>query len=314
LLPAALSAVEPALVRSTGIERDPRRCYSARRTFSARVEYAEGNSEFVPIGRFTLEDEKGNPAYTRSGDNHTLLDIADNGAAVGIDFDGPVSGRAELHFYDPQGIERGAAEVEFLNERAFSANSTVYCVNDGRLGLRVFDLQGKELYNPGTGNRFAVAPDGRTIALAGDEAIALYTEGTKTGRIPLASPFIRQMKFSPDGSLLGYVDRKNVRLYSIAESRLRFQYRAPNPDLNFVSLDVAPDNGLILAGSDEDQGRGAPNRHSRGFIYLLDAQGNSLWQQELRYSGWSIFVPQVEFGPDRRFQVRTAETVYEYRY
>jgi hypothetical protein len=314
LIPLIALASEPVLVSETKLADTPNRFVSPNREFAAEFEYAQGNSEFVPITRFSLQDKTGRTLYTKADFKHTLADIADNGVVVGIDFDGPISGRAKLHFYNRSGAELGSADVGFLGARAFSANSAVYCVNDGLRGVRVFDLSGRELFSLGKANWFAVSADGRTIALAQDDGIALFAEGKPAGRIAVSSPFIRQMKFSPDGSLLGYVDRKILKLYRTSDRNLVFEYRVNQPELNVVSLDIAADNSQVLAGLDEDKGRGAIERHVRGYVYLFDRTGKRSWQHELSYSKWNAFVPDVSFGPDQRFRVNTAEQVYEFRY
>lgn len=312
LLPALALAFAPTLVSERPVGTDTLQFRSPGGSYGARVEYSLGNTEFVPIDRFELRDRAGKTVYTRSGGQHTVLDISDNGLVVGADFDGPVSGRAKLHFYDAQGRERGTADVGFWDRHGFSARGSVYCVLGGRQGLRVFTSEGKELYNAGRCNRFAVSADGRRVALATDEAIRLLKDGVPTASIPISSPFIRQMAFSPDGERFGYCERRTLRLYRVRDAALEFQYRPEDAKLQFISLDVG--NGLTVAGLDVDGGRGKTDRHRRGFVILLDSAGAPVWQQELTYKQWNIGVPDVRFESGRTFQVRTADMVREYRY
>jgi hypothetical protein len=312
LLPALAMALAPTLVSERPAGSDDLQFRSPGGSYGAKVEYAVGNTEFVPFVRFELRDRAGKTVYTKSGGQHTVLDISDNGLVVGVDFDGPVSGRAKLHFYDAQGRERGTAEVGFWNRYGFSADGSVYCVLDGKQGLRVFTSEGKELYNAGQGNRFAVSADGRQVALATDEAILLLKEGVRTASIPIASPFVRQMAFSPDGERFGYCERSTLYLHRVRDAALQFKYRPEDARLQFISLDVG--NELAVAGLDVDGGRGKADRHRRGFVILLDSAGAPAWQQELTYTRWNIVVPDVRFGAGSTFRVRTAEAVREYRY
>ena len=332
LMPVLLLASQPSLVSSTKLVSDANRSYSPNREFSVLTEYSQGNSEFVPFERFTLQDKSGATIYSKSKTTHTLLDVADNGVVVGIDGDGPISGRAKLHFYAPQGVERGTAEIGFLSGRAFAVPFPLgegkgegsYCVNDGRNGLRVFTLQGKERYNLGKCNSFAVSGDGKAIALATDDAVSVFHpifnpqssiyNLQSSIRIPLSSPFVRQMKFSADGTLLGIADRKRLALHRTSDVSLVFEYIEQQPERNFISLDIAPDNSLVVATLDEDRGRGSSDRHQRGFIYGFDPQGTRIWQNEISYTNWNAYVPQVNFGPVRTFRVLTAEATLEYQY
>ena len=312
LLPALALALAPTLVSERPVGTDTLQFRSPGGDYGARVEYTLGNTEFVPIDRFELRDRAGKMVYTKSGGQHTVLDISDNGLVVGADFDGPVSGRAKLHFYDTQSRERGTADVGFWDRHGFSARGSVYCVLGGKQGLRVFTSEGKELYNAGRGNRFAVSADGRRVALATDEAILLLKDGVRTAGIPISSPFIRQMAFSPDGERFGYCERRTLHLYRVQDAAPEFQYRPEDAKLQFISLDVG--NELAVAGLDVDGGRGKTDRHRRGFVILLDSAGVPAWQQELTYVQWNTAVPDVRFGPDSTFRVRTADAVREYRY
>jgi hypothetical protein len=310
LLPAFLMAAAPSLVSQEKASTDAYHFYSPGRAYEALVEYETGNTEYVPFSRFALKDKSGTTVYSKQGRGHTLLDIADNGTVVGIDFDGPISGRAKLHFYNVAGVEQGTAEVGFLDRRAFSADGRVYCVNDGKRGLRVFTVEGRELYNLGKGNRFAVSADGKQVVLAQDDAILLFTEGKQTSRIPGSSPFIRQMRFSPDGSLFGYVDRRELHLFRVATSEPLFVWRPEDAGFSFTSLDIASD--MVLAGLDRDAGRGTSDRHKRGRVCLLDLAGKPVWCEDLAYSRWNAFVPAVRFCQGRAFEVRTATDFLNY--
>jgi hypothetical protein len=314
LFPLTLFAFQPSLIGKAKIDRAPDYLSSPNGRYHAEIEYSTGNSEFVPISRFVLRDEQGSIVYEKSNYRHTTFDIANNGAVVGIDFDGPVSGRAVLNFYDPKGALLGTSSVSFLNGTAFSSNGSVYCVHDGINGLRVFSPDGTELHNLGTGNWFTVSPDGNRVALARDKDIVLFGDGVELGRIPLSSPFIRQMKFSPDGNQFVFADRKNLYLYRVAQTRQMFRYSEKNPNLNFISVDIAPDHPLIAAALDEDMGRGALSRHVHGMVFLFDTSGRLLWQNEIRYSKWNTHIPDVFFSGSRRLSVRTLEEQYEFSY
>ena len=312
LMPALALALAPILVGERPVGTDVWQFRSPSGNYGARVEYSLGNTEFVPIDRFELRDRVGKTVYIKSDGQHTVLDISDNGLVVGVDFDGPVSGRAKLHFYDLQGRERGTAEVGFWDRHGFSSDGSVYCVLDGKRGLRVFSSEGKELYNAGRCNRFAVSADGRRVALATDDAILLLKDGVRTASIPVASPFIRGMAFSPEGERFGYCERRALYVFRVRDAAREFEYRPADARRQFISLDVG--NELVVAGLDVDGGRGTADRHRRGSVVLLDATGLPLWRQGLAYDRWYFAVPEVRFEPAGTFSVKTADAVREYRY
>jgi hypothetical protein len=311
--PALLFSLSPALLNETSLPAETNLTRSLAGEFYARFEYGAGTSEFVPIARFELFDRSGRSVYLKNDFRHTLFDIADDGRVVGIDFDGPVSGRAKLHFYDPDGREAGTAEIGFLATRQFSRDASVYAVLDGLAGLRLFDVSGAELYDLGPGQGFTLSGDGRTCGLVRDEAIVLYRDGVETGRIPGATPFIRGIKLSCDGSRLAFIDRKNLYLYECPAGRLLGRYQETDPELNFISLDLTT-AGLALAGLDRDAGRGRPGRHQSGCVYLFDEEASIQWRETVRYESWDITLPAVEFLPDNHFRIKTDQSIREYGY
>jgi len=312
LIPMLAVALSPALVGERPAVGDAAQFRSPSGSYSAKVEYASGNTEFVPLDRFELLDRDGKTVFMKTGTRHTVLDISDNGLVVGVDFDGPVSGHARLHFYDEQGGERGVAEVGFWGQHGFSADGSTYCVLDGKTGLRVFTSGGRELYNAGHCNQFAVSGDGRHVALAADDAIRLLKDGTLAVSIPLATPFVRAMDFSSDGGRFGYCERSVLYVHRTEDAVREFEYRPADAKLRFISLDLG--DRLTIAGLDLDGRRGTPNRHRRGLVVLLDSAGTPVGQQELTYAKWNFTVPEVRFGAAGTFRVWTAETELEYRY
>jgi hypothetical protein len=313
-IPVIALALQPLLLKEERVMDHNTLTYSKNSSFRVSFHYDEGNSEFVPIADLTLYDANGAVVYHKNDFGHMLFDVGDNGVVVGIDYDGPVSGRGTLHFYDTQGIETGRAEIGFLMVRSFSESGTVYCVHDGISGVRVFDQAGKELYNLGKANSYVLGRDGGLIALAMDDQIVLFDRDAEVVRIPIGSPFIRQMTLSRDGSLFAFIDRKQLVVYSLLEKASKFKREELAKELEYVSVGISHDNSLIVIGEDEDQGRGVQNRHARGFVSLLDQSGDVQWWTAVHYDHWNAFIPRVAFTGERTFTVATVENVFEYRF
>jgi len=311
--PVFLCALSPVFLKESAIPAEPFLIRSPTGEFSARFEYGAGTSEFIPIAGFQVFDRSGRSVYVKDDFKHTLFDIADNGRVVGIDFDGPVSGRAKLHFYDPGGQETGTAQIKFLSARQFSRDGSVYAVLDGMDGLRLFRAAGTELYSLGPASGFCLSSDGRSVALVRDRMIVLYQDGAEIGQISLETPFVRGLNMSADGCRLGFIDRKNFYLHDFQTGLKLGHYQEQDPELNFITLDMN-DQGVALAGLDRDPGRGKPGRHKRGIVYLLDEQASIRWQETVDYQSWDITLPAVEFTKDNRFQVKNDQAIREYGY
>jgi hypothetical protein len=314
IIPLAVMAVEPVLVGQSGTTVEPTRIMSPGGEYSISFEYGTGNTEYITIERFTVWTKTDVFVYEKTQTKHTILDIADNGIVVGIDYDGPVSGKARLHFYDADGQEVGTALIGFLLERMFAHDGSAYCVNDGTEGVRVFRSDGIELYRLGASNKIAVSPDGSCIAAAGDDGIYLYENGEETATLAIASPFVRQMKFSQDNSLFGFITSKTFVMYDFSERTHLFEYEAQQSDRYFISFDILYDNSGFVCGLDGDGGRGVPDRHTKGYLYLIDDHGTLLWQDEMHYDNWNIHVPLVQVESEHEFTVSTIDRVYYYEY
>jgi hypothetical protein len=314
LIPVLALALEPVLVSRTALTSEASQFISQNGWYRAEVTYAQGNSEFVPIDRFALRDSLGSVLYTKTGFGHTVVDVANTGAVVGLDFDGPMSGHAGLVFYDRDGQPQGRTDVGFRTATEFSKSGNVYCVLDGRNGLRVFTAQGEELYNLGPASSFTVSADGSTVALYRGSDVVVFRFGSELSRIHVGTPFVRSLRLSENGARLVVLERKSITLYAVESGRPVFRYTEKAPGLNFISADISSDGQLVLAGLDYDPGRGRPGRHTQGSAYLFDAAGTRRWQTGLKYSRWNFRMPDVGFSSGSTFTVRTMSERLDYRY
>lgn len=304
----------PQMVRTTKISKERDRVFSKNKEFQGLIELSTGNPEFIPIDRFVLKDHEGRTIYEKADFGHTLVDISNQGSVVGIDFDGPMSGHAKLHFYNEKGEKTGERSVGFLRDRCFTADGKRYCVNDGGRGLRMFDASGQEIHELGPCNWFAASFDGNSVAMTTDNELILLEAGLEMARIPLQTPFIRDMRFSSDGALLGYLDNKNLHLLDVQTGENVFTYRESEKRLKIVSFDIASDNSALITGCSEDKGRGKPGRHEKGFIYLFDMEGNLRWKEEVTFDKWNIHIPKVNFAGSDAFTVTTVDEIFEYQF
>ena len=313
-IPLLIFALEPRLVEMQDMVNDPRAISSSDGSYIGLFEYGKGNTEFVPISHFVLEDKNGNSLYEKQVFGHTLLDIANTGIVVGIDFDGPVSGKGILHFYDQHGKKINSYTIDFLLERVFSKNGEVYCVNDGNNGLIIFNRNGEKIYDLEKANFFSVSHDGSMIAAARDAGIDVYENGQFIRHIPSNSPFVRQMVFSNDGSRLLYMNKKQINCTAIKTGELIFHYQETNEHLSFTSCDISPDRSLIIAGLDRDAGKNTPDRHTHGSVYMFNDQGDIIWSKDIAYNRWNTSIPRVFFTEASSFAVETIDNKLVYNY
>ncbi|MFO7676753.1 MAG: hypothetical protein R6X12_10605 [bacterium] len=305
LIIVAAMAASPVPVGRAPLAADGRTFHSPSRRFRAEVEHEARLGDFVPFRRFELRDAGGRLVYSRPGEGLTVLDISDQGAVVGAAFDGPVSGRAQLRFFGPAGTETGTAEVGFYGERAFSADGSRFLVNDGAAGLVVFSAAGRELGNLGPAYRFAASADAGLVAVTRGDTLALYRDCELRGRAALPTRFIRELALSPDGGLVGWVERHGLRVLRTDDLAEVADWRPVATDPEPVSLDLAGPGGPVLVGLGKSQGRCA--------VLLLGADGAERWRSESVRENWNARTPRVRFGAGRTFAVEWPDEVETWR-
>jgi len=233
--------------------------------------------------------------------------------------DGPES---FLIFYNHSGDSVFSIKVGFLQGVSFSQNGACILINSAKTGLSEFcpakDPTSEPLVKTdyGPADNFAVSANGEYAAAFSIGKLDFFYQGKPTGSFSKENLLARKMCFSPEGNYLGVIDKKTLYLFETKTGKLRWEYFLEKPELAFVSLDIAGLAKKIMVGVDFDKGGNVSpeERHTRGFVYLLDATGKSVWTKELSYKLWGINYPKVQFSPDgTKFYVLTRGKAYLYK-
>ena len=233
--------------------------------------------------------------------------------------DGPES---FLVFYDQSGDSIFSIKIGFLQGISFSQNGECVLINSAKAGLSEFCPAKDSAPEPfvktdfGPADDYAVSANGEYVAVISGGKLDFFYRGKLTGSFSHKDFLARKMCFSPEGNYLGVLDKKTLYLFETKSGKPRWQYSLEKPELSFVSLDLAGLAKKIMVGVDFDKGKdaSAEERHTTGYVYLLDATGKNIWTQELTYKHWGINYPQVQFSPDgTRFCVLTREKAYLYQ-
>jgi outer membrane protein assembly factor BamB len=233
--------------------------------------------------------------------------------------DGPES---FLIFYNHSGDSVFSIKVGFLQGVSFSQNGACILINSAKTGLSEFcpakDPKSEPLVKTdyGPADNFAVSANGEYVGVFSSGKLNFFYQGKPTGSFSKENLLARKMCFSPEGNYLGVIDKKTLYLFETKTGKLKWEYFLEKPELAFVSLDIAGLAKKIMVGVDFDKGGNVSpeERHTRGFVYLLDATGKSVWTKELSYKLWGINYPEVQFSPDgTKFYVLTREKAYLYK-
>lgn len=233
--------------------------------------------------------------------------------------DGPQSG---LVFYDHAGDSVSSVKIGFLQGIFFSQDGKRIFVNSAKEGLVAFGsnkdstIGSLEKTSYGPCDNFAASSSGENVVTFSQGGFDFFYRGNQTGSYTKPDILVRKMALSPDGKYLGFIDKKSLSLLETNTGKLLWQYILDKPELSFVSLDVNGNASQIMVGVDFDKGKkeNPEDRHTNGFVYLLDKSGKSVWTKEFTYKLWGANFPKVQFSADgTSFSVLTREKAYLFK-
>jgi WD40 repeat protein len=108
------------------------------------------------------------------------------------------------------------------------------------------------------GTRLAVAPDGRTWAVAEEDRLTLWRDGEPAGELPPSASRLHEVRFSPDGSrVLAAPERADVaalRWEPLGDLRAALGAATPRgPRVTTAAWAPEGDELLVVAAEDPDQ-------------------------------------------------------------
>jgi hypothetical protein len=233
--------------------------------------------------------------------------------------DGPQS---SLIFYNHAGDSVSSIKIGFLQGIFFSSDGKRIFVNSAKDGLISFGSNmdsttgSLETINYGPCDNFAASSSGENVVTFSQGSFNFFYRGNQTGSYSHPDILVRKMALSPEGKYLAFLDKKNLYLLETSTGKLLWQYILDKPELSFVSLDVTGNANRIIVGVDFDKGKKEvpEDRHTNGFVYLLDRSGKTVWTREFTYKLWGANFPKAQFSSDGTdFSVLTREKVYLFK-
>jgi hypothetical protein len=277
------------------------------------VRARQGGADFAPTESFELRNAAGHTLWRSGQTEDVSYAISAGGRVVGLSLNINAPERNLLHFYDERGAQISEVSVPHLLGGRFDSQGRVYLAHSALDGLRVFDLQGTEIARLPGARLFAVTPGGRTIVAVGDEGLALMRGGEIVARTSLRGLLARRIAIAPDGSRIAVVGRHELRVYDGADLALQWEATTADRELVFTSVDLAAEDGWLLAGVARDLGPDytADQRHPAGEIRAYDARGRQLHVALMTFPIWNIWTPTALLDESgRTATITTRRAVY----
>jgi outer membrane protein assembly factor BamB len=270
----------------------------------------------LKAGKFVLHSADGKALWQIENPKSSAFFIANNGKLVVGVSSFEERRESELIFYNENGDSVFSTQINFFQGLSFSPNGEFVFVRSGTDGLLVFDQKGDLKGNYKTCEEFTASLDGDRVACISNGKLSFYRQGKLISVGKRENILARGMALSPDNRYVSLIDKKTLFLFDFETGEVLWQYNLDQPGLSFISIDMGRNADMIIAGVDFDKGRNVPpeERHTKGYVYLFDKEGNLTWEKELSYKLWNAFIPGVKFslnGPI--FSVMTRESIYLFK-
>jgi outer membrane protein assembly factor BamB len=282
--------------------------------FFGIVTHSKGASPgFLAAERFEFFSSDGKKLWEIENPGASAFHISD-GARLILGMSGgegvPESG---LLFYNQEGKLITTTKIRLPQGVVFSHNGKHVFIHSAKDGLLGYDDSGNLTSNFRSCEKFAVSRDGDYVAIVSNGELKLFHQTKPTGNSLKIDVLVRGMSFSPEDKYMVVVGKKDLYLLEVENGKLRWRHTLNQPGLSFISADVSSNAERTIAGVDFDKGRMVPpeERHTEGLVYILDGDGQIIWQRKLSYKLWGASFPRVHFSADRkRFSVTTREKIY----
>ena len=276
----------------------------------------KGSPGSLKAGKFVLHSADGKVLWQIENSRSSAFFIANNGKLVGGILSLEGKRESELIFYNENGDSVFSTRINFFQGLSFSPNGGFVFIRSGTDGLLVFDQKGELKGNYKTCEEFAASPDGDRVACVSNGKLNFYRQGKLISVGKRENILARGMALSPDNRYVSLIDKKTLCLFDFETGEVLWQYNLDQPELSFISIDMSRNADMIIAGVDFDKGRNVTpeERHTKGYVYLFDKEGNLNWEKDLSYKLWNAFIPGVKFSLDGSiFSVTTRESIYLFK-
>ena len=268
--------------------------------------------DLATVTEFFLRDSKGNILIEKKNPGATSFYIANDGSFITHTYYYP-HGPSYFSFYDPMGnlIKSSdslrVSESSFLNDIDYLLVKTSRRDND----LFIFDKKGNIIHNYNPCRDFIASPDFKNLIISYEKELRFYRNGILVGMASVESPPRNEgMVLSTDGEYLAYLTRNKLTLFEIAMAKKLWQVDVME-NFRFTSIDLSMSAERVVVGLDFDAE--TPEKHSYGYIYVFDNEGEKLVEQRVEYKKWNIFIPGVDISDDEKFlSVKTYNEIYKY--
>ena len=279
----------------------------------ARLSFS-GSGDYFEVSLVEVFRSNGELLYRIEKPGLSEAVLADNGRMIGLKRNINIADRSELSFFDEKGTLIRRVNFPVLNQVKIGDHGGGIGAISGKRGLVIFNLEGEELVQLGQCQWFDLSMEKSKSSSNSYSIACAYTDGNKIGvysniggeikwEKPFGDEIFRDVKVFSSGNKIEIagISKHNLYLIDARSGETIWQYKVESP-VSLTSCDIfGIDKTQIAWGWEIDEGRSVPQnlRHVRGGFSLAakESAGKdyAIYNEELNYSLWNVFTPEVEF-------------------
>ncbi len=167
----------------------PQSIFSPNQKYQGVVEYDQVID--LTVMSFIMLGEHGETLYVKTSPPAMTFYVNDNGTVF-------ATNESQLFFYDKAGHDTLLKGLEYPNGFGFSPDHKLFFASD-RNELAAYCTCGRLRHQFKPCRLFASADQGSVVATVVNDTLALYRNGREQYKITLATPYVHEIRFTPDG-------------------------------------------------------------------------------------------------------------------
>lgn len=265
------SVLPHGVFASLATSSNPSEIFSDNREYRCNFKQTMFTEMTGEITDFVLY-ENNHPVLTIEYHNASGVSVSNAGHIVFYEFVDESGKQLVINAYTKEGKKVFRKTFSHAHLFGFSSKGNMFGVGTTQ-NFYVLHLLTEECFTYPAAHQFSISPDETVIALAHEKEIALYSRQNHIANIDHFSDYIRKICISGTNACCGFIDKKNLYLYSLSDRNRVFHEKLDT----FSSFsDLRLYNSVIWAGI---QYRNREERVSRGILKTYSLSGTVLGEE-----------------------------------
>jgi outer membrane protein assembly factor BamB len=280
---------------------------SANGNYFAVISYNNFRPTALKITGVEMFDIDGKRLWSRDDPDCNAFILSD-AAPVAVGMAGAEGlPKSTLKFFSASGELVNSVSVDHLSNASFSEDGRFLFAIAGGEALLKFTAAGNLIAQYPECSQYRASADGALVAVLQDTLLRLYDRDSLRLQRSIAQGEFRDLLFSRDRGQAALLTVRHLEVIDIKRALTNWRWPVGADGYRLVDLAVDEDFKRLLCSSNNSADR-PEVRNSRGKVYLLNENGQLIWEYDLSYANRAIRHPLVQFDArSRLLSVMSAE-------